>query len=144
MTSNENKPYHKLHGIQLASVGVIELSIKANQLPNEDIDDQPSDLSIKSGHGEYDEDEKTIQVGLQLEYGMEDESDTPYSMRIELFGNFEIDEKNFNKQYISNWAKENAPFILFPFLREHAYALPIRCGFDPLILPLLHLPPLGR
>jgi preprotein translocase subunit SecB len=39
---------------------------------------------------------------------------------------------------------KNAPAILFPFLREQAYALSIRCGFPPFILPLIQLPSIQK
>jgi preprotein translocase subunit SecB len=143
MTTNGKKPYSKLHGIQLVSVNVVELFIRANMNPDKNTAEEP-DLSLKSGHGEYDEGNKTIQVGLQLEYEMNEDPKTPYSMRIELFGDFEVDEERFEKEHIGHWARRNAPMILFPFLREHAYALAIRCGFDPLILPLLQVPTLKR
>lgn len=143
MATSGKKPYSKLHGIQLTSVNVVELFIRTNMIADGDAAEEP-DLSLKSGHGEYDEENKTIQVGLQLEYGMEEEPKTPYSMRIELFGDFEVDEERFDKEHIGHWAKRNAPLILFPFLREHAYAIAIRCGFEPLILPLLQVPTLTR
>jgi preprotein translocase subunit SecB len=143
MTTDDKKPYFKLHGIQLISVNVVELFIKVNVPLNEKMAED-SDLSLKSGHGDYDEDNRTIQVGVQLDYGMGEESKTPYSMRIELFGDFEVDEELFDKEHLEHWARKNAPLILFPFLREHAYALAIRCGFDPLILPLLQVPALTR
>jgi len=65
-------------------------------------------------------------------------------MRIELSGEFEIDENQFDKKYINDWAMKNAPAILFPFLREQAYALSIRCGFPPFIIPLIQLPSIQK
>ncbi len=131
----------KLHGIQLKSVDVVELFIRANQTSDESTE-KKSDFSIKSSHSEYDEEEKTVQVGIQLEYGMEKDSETPCSMKIELFGDFEVDEDLFDKNHIADWAKRNAPMILFPYLREQAYALSVRCGLPPFILPLIQMPTL--
>ncbi len=142
MSDDKNK-YFKLHGIQLKSVNVTELFIKVKHI-NEAQTENKTEFTIQSGCSEYDEEKKVIHVGLQFRYGTEEKSDTPFLMRIELSGEFEIDEDQFDKKYVNDWAMKNAPAILFPFLREQAYALSIRCGFPPFILPLIQLPSIQK
>ena len=89
---------------------------------------------------EYDQDEKEIGVSAKIESGFDDEESQPYSIRIEIVGSFRVDEDRFDVGDLEDWARRNAPLILFPYLREHAYALSSRCGFDPLILPLMEVP----
>ena len=48
--------------------------------------------------------------------------------------------KKFSVEQLPSWAKVNAPMILFPFLREQVYALTARCGYNPIILPMIHVP----
>lgn len=130
----------ELYPIQLADLGVRELSIRA-LVPPEGSDTRIDlkDCSIITGHGDYDTEKKTISVGLKLEVG--GKKDDLVTMKIELLGLFQVlDEKVFPVNRISEWAAGNAPVILYPFLREHVYALTARCGFKPLTLPLVVVP----
>ena len=61
-------------------------------------------------------------------------------MRVIIGGVFKVDETKFAKTHIEDWANRNAPIILYPYLREQAYALTIRCGYPGLIIPLLTVP----
>ena len=81
-----------------------------------------------------------VGITLELKEGEEKESELPYFLKVELAALFEVDESKFDKEHIYDWARRNAPFILFPYLREEAYALTIRAGYKPLILPLLEVP----
>jgi preprotein translocase subunit SecB len=129
----------KLYPIQLANLGVKELSIRAHVPPEGgDVKIGLKDCSIIAGHGDYDVQEKTIAVSLRLEAGGKE--DDLVTIKIELMGLFIVDEKRFPINRISEWASRNAPVILYPFLREHTYALTARCGFRPLTLPLVVVP----
>ncbi len=133
----------KHHPICLRDVRVIELYIRGNIHPDEINEEQAArNSSINVGHSEYDTANHRIVVGLTLELkeGEEKESELPYFLKVELAALFEVDESKFDKEHIYDWARRNAPFILFPYLREEAYALTIRAGYKPLILPLLEVP----
>ena len=75
-----------------------------------------------------------------MEVGMEENTETPFSMKIELRGEFRINEREFPIDKIDDWARKNAPLILLPYLREQAFSLTARCGFKPLVLPLFVVP----
>ncbi|HUT44220.1 MAG TPA: protein-export chaperone SecB [Desulfobacterales bacterium] len=140
---SEKKEFIKLHAIQLGSVSVIELYIRANQFPDASIKLDLDDAPLLVGHSEYDPESKSIQVSVKTEIGMEkDKGTTPYSMRVELVGDFIVDEDEFPIAQIDDWAVRNAPMILQPYLREHVFALTARAGFYPLILPLIEVPTL--
>jgi len=131
----------KPHPIQLVNLGVKELFMRPNRPPDVTVTVDPKDCSIKVYSTPYDSKAKTIAVSLKLESGIEaDKSKAPYAMKIELIGIFEVDEKQFPVEHVSEWAMTGAPFILFPYLREHAFGLSTRCGFKPLLLPLLEVP----
>lgn len=131
----------KLHPIQMISLGVLELYIKANERPDLSKKVEPEIISFSIGHNEYDKENSTIQVATKIEVGMEKKkAKTPFSMKIEIIGEFKVDENQFPVDKILDWAARNAPLIMFPYLREHAYSLTARCGFYPMVLPLMQVP----
>jgi len=132
----------KRHPISIEEVQIKELSIRGNVPPDTVDENIEIKYSIRVGHSDYDEETSRIFVGLSLETGqeLEEESDSPYSIKIELVAMFKIDEERFQEKHVNDWARRNAPFILFPYLREQVYALTIRCGYKPLILPLVEVP----
>ncbi|MDR3566760.1 MAG: protein-export chaperone SecB [Syntrophobacteraceae bacterium] len=136
------KIFQSLHDIQLKEVKVVELFIKSKQRPVQTVGVASAQFSISAEHGEYDAKNKSIHVLTTAEAGMDDITETPYSIRVRIVGFFSVDDEKFDSQNIDHWAKNNAPAILYPFLREHVYALTARCGFEPAILPLVVLPTL--
>jgi preprotein translocase subunit SecB len=102
---------------------------------------EPDKVAFAVGHSDYDKENSTIQVATKIEVGMDKRKPKlPFSMRIELIGVFKVDESNFPVDKIMDWALRNAPIIMFPYLREHAFALTARSGFSPMILPLMQVP----
>jgi preprotein translocase subunit SecB len=142
MSMNEQPTFKRLHAIQLSSVKVVELFIKSNRPPDASIEAEGGDFNFSSAHSSYDPESKIIRVTVAIEIGMEDKPKTPFSMKIRLVGFFKVDEDKFNITHIGHWAEHNAPMILFPYIREHAFALSARCGFRPVLLPLLEVPTL--
>lgn len=142
MKKNSTNATATIYPVQLISLGVKELSIKSNVQPDVDVEADASKCSIRIGSTDYDKKEKVIVVTLRLELGTSpNETDSPFTMKIELVGFFQVmDEIHFPIQHISDWANQNAPFVLYPYLREHVFGLSARCGFKPLILPLLEVP----
>jgi preprotein translocase subunit SecB len=132
----------KLHAIQLVSVDVIELYIRLQSSSAAQAEIKREDISVFSGHNTYDEESKTIQVRIKIEVGMEKASKFPFVMRVELGGMFRVDEERFPIEHLEHWASKNAPMILFPYMREHVFALTARCGLPPMILPLVEVPTL--
>jgi len=129
------KPYP----IQATYMGVRELYIKANVLPSEKIQLEDPEPVLSLGHTKYNEAQKTIRIGIKLEMG-NDKEGSPFHLRIQLFGEFQVDETKFPIDRLSEWASKNALYIFHPFLREHVFALTSRCGFSPLLLQLLEVP----
>lgn len=139
MTEKEiKKDSLKFHPIQILSVSVKELRIVANQPPDQKVGNEEQGFSLTTGHSEYDNKNHTISVSAQLEMGVKEKE--PYNLCVHIVGYFHVDEDNFNIKHINDWAKRNAPLILFPYLREQAHALTSRCGFKPLLLPLFEVP----
>jgi preprotein translocase subunit SecB len=134
----------KKHAIQIENVFVKELFIVANQPPSEQAGVEAGEFKLSVGHSEYDRENKRIGVSVKLEVGFsdaeEEQTKLPFSMRIEIVGQFNVDEESFPIEHITHWARTNAPLILFPYLREHAYSLSVRCGFRPMLLPLMEVP----
>ena len=139
---SNNPLFTTLHAIQLSSIETKELFLRINE-PSNDISIDKGDVKIASGHTPFNREDKTINVGIRLSLGMtENDTEVPVSMRVEVMGTFTVDTDNFDEDKIEQWAGQNAPLILFPFIRENAVALTSRCGLPPLILPLLQLPTL--
>jgi len=141
MTIQDTKEPPKKHAIQLDGLKVFELSIKAN--PNmEDPHSQKigeTDFSMVTGHSEYYKEEHKIGVKISVEIGI-DQDTSPFSLRVELMGIFDVDESRFPIMHIEHWAKTNAPLVLYPYLREHVYGLTTRAGFSGMLLPLFEIP----
>jgi len=137
---DKNNSFTKLYGIQLEKITILELFIRSNQIPNEDEKPEATEINLLSGYSEYDVESKRINIAIKIEIGLEKDSNSPFSMRVELVGEFCVDEEKFPIKHIEHWAKNNAPYILHPYLREQVYALTSRIGFDPLILPLVETP----
>ncbi|MDA3902457.1 MAG: protein-export chaperone SecB [Desulfuromusa sp.] len=140
MENNDSITSFGYHPIQLNNIFVRELHIVANNPPDEEVGVAGDKIAFLTGHTEYDQEDQEISVSAKIECGFEEENDQPYSIRIAIVGSFHVDEDKFDVKDLEDWARRNAPLILFPYLREHAYALTSRCGFKPLILPLMEVP----
>ncbi|MEI7812437.1 MAG: hypothetical protein WCJ01_08420 [Ignavibacteria bacterium] len=130
----------KLHPIKLKSVNITEISIKLKKHPSEIIFEN-GEFNFSSGKSEYNAANHLIAVFVKVEIGYEaGTKNSPVMLRVELFGEFEVDETNFDIQELGSWADNNAPVLLFPYLREHVYSLSLRSGLTPIILPLIEVP----
>lgn len=141
MPPKKEKVSQTIHPIQLVSLNVLELSIKVKKpVGSDDLKLDEEDFTIQTGHSDYDEKKHTIEIGAKLEIGEVEGQKSPFTMRIVIVGVFTIDETKFPKEHIIDWAKRNAPIILYPYLREQAFGLTVRCGYSGIILPLLTVP----
>jgi preprotein translocase subunit SecB len=121
---------------------VRELKIAAHQPPEPDLDYELEEYPLRVAHSEYDPEDRTIGVYVRMELGSAD-SDTsplPFHVIVDIVANFQVDDAVFPIEFIDQWASGNAPIILFPYLREHVFALTARAGFRPAILPLVEVP----
>jgi preprotein translocase subunit SecB len=138
----EKKDFNpNLHPIQLISLNIEELSIKVKKHPQSaDLTSGSEGFKLRTGHSEYDDKNHIIQVGIKLEVKGKEGQESPFDMKVVIGGVFKVDETKFEKANIEDWANRNAPLILYPYLREQAFALTVRCGFPGIILPLLEVP----
>src|SRR5205823_3680079 len=99
------------------------------------------EFGITDGRTEYDTANHTIQVAVKVEIGKAPGSEyIPFTLVVEIIGEFHIDESRFPKEKIDIWASINAPFVLYPYMREHVYSLTTRAGFPAVVLPLMQIP----
>src|ERR1035441_6352683 len=125
------------HAIQLKAILVEELHIEVKrQQPDQEPNEYP--IRVFVAHSPYDAERKIIQVGIKAETS--DPDSTPYNLIVEILGIFDVDESAFPIKEINHWAEFNAPYILFPFLREQIHSLTFRAGQKPAILPLFTMP----
>ena len=94
--------------------------------------------TLEASHSAYNEDEKTIQVRVRAVVAESEHN--PLSIYVEAVGLFKVDESRFNKQHVLRWAQINAPYTLYPYVREHVFSLASRVGAKGLIMPLLEIP----
>lgn len=125
----------KQHPIQLEEVLVKELSIKLKKPTTEE--DFRIPIRVHTGHSSFDEKENAISVGLLAINDPEKKAEI--DMHVEIMGIF-IVSPEFPLEHINDWAQKNAPYLLYPFLREQVYGLTVRAGIPPVILPLIEVP----
>jgi preprotein translocase subunit SecB len=142
----------RLYPIQATHIGVRELYIKANEAPDDAVGLDESDYELFVGHSDYDAEEKSITIAIRIEAGRRsEESETeeedeeqkerpPFHLRVRMIGVFTVDDSLFPADRIYEWAKRNSLYIMYPYLREHVYALSSRAGFSPMLLPLVEVP----
>lgn len=93
-----------------------------------------------------DYDESNAIIGVKVELSIKPEStepeqlDRPFSLLVAVAGQFKVDAEQFPTHLLQDWAVNNAPIVLLPFIREHAYSLSARAGFNPVLLPLVEVP----
>ncbi len=127
------------HPIQLDSMDVISMSFE--RMGIEDIDrDDLDNFNFTHGYNEYNEEHKLFGVKVKAEVFSPQESDDCYKIIVELAGLFTVDESKFNIEHIYSFAAQNAPLILYPYLREQVYGMSARAGVEMPILPLFVVP----
>jgi len=134
----ENKKQgYKLHAIQLVELRVVELGLKVDtSFPKES---ELGSFTIETGRSNYDSEKHQIHVSMRILSGNEEE-ESPLKLIVELHGRFEVDESRFAVEHIEHWAENNAPLVLYPYMRENVYALTARAGFGEALLPLIEIP----
>jgi len=134
----------KLHPIQLQSIRVKELFLKVYDPSRAQESNLDLPFTFKVGHSKFNAEDNQIAVGVLGCVGHDINEDsaeaTPFVIKADLIGQFTIDTSSFPVDKIDKWAKENAPLILLPFLREHIYGLASRAGIKEVIVPMFVLP----
>jgi preprotein translocase subunit SecB len=125
------------HGIQLNFLAAKELHFDSQRVPSTIADAAYGEPSFSTGHSNYDEKNKTIQVRVKFEMKGNDDV---FTLRVEMIAEFRVDEAVFPKEKVNLWADKAAFYVLFPFLREHVYSLAIRVGLKPLTIPMMTVP----
>ena len=131
----------KEHPIQLEYLGVKELHVRSFVPPAKDLEIESNDMTVSIGHGDYDEERKILCVSMGVQLGKDDvDCGLPLFLKVEVTGVFKVDDNRFDIKNIEDFAENNAPYILNPYIREHVFALSARCGFRPIIMPLIEVP----
>ena len=134
-----------LHPIQLSKALPFAVQFRGLREPHPDLPDPDfEDVTISSGHSDYDAAKKRILVvlGVHLMRSAEEEEGQkalPYEFRVEMAGEFRVREE-MDAAKLTRWANAIAPYVLFPYLRAFVSNLTRRCGYRPFDLPLLVLP----
>lgn len=130
------------HPVQLVDIEVEQLNITSLDRQGFEGKEYAKDFTYSVAHTDYDEETKTISVKVEMDVSPEnpEEIDRPFSLHISLIGHFRVDPEKFPMDKINHWAANNAPVIILPYIREHAYSLSMRAGFEPIIFPLIQVP----
>lgn len=138
---NEKK-FH-LHPIQLRDVIVNELNGLVRD--SEAARGYRGDVTIKTRMANTPYQEGSSFVGVQVEVDIHADVDGKdvepcFEISVKLEGHFEIDITQFKPEFIDEWARVNAVFLVMPFVRENAYGLAVKLGIHGLVFPLYIIP----
>lgn len=140
MSNTEPAFQFEMHPIKLSSVNVKELSIILKNHPSQ-INIGEGELNFQSAGTAYNAEIHSFAVFVKVEIGYDERTeDSPIMLKVEMFGEFEVDEEKFDIEQLDDFKERNAPAILFPYLREQVYALSMRAGIDPVLMPLIVVP----
>lgn len=143
----------KLHPVQLKALQVLRLNIEVHD-PVRALSDDYSlvEYSLETGRSDFDESDNTFQVMMRIRAGrlaVDEQAPAeknalfaaePVSFLVEVGGVFEVDISTFPQRHIHRFAEENAPLIIYPYVREQVYGLSTRVGIKHMLLPLFEVP----
>lgn len=149
-----NEPRLELqdYPVQLNFLAVRELFIESFVPPSPDYVMSETSVDYLINRSPYDASRHSIQIGVTAKIGGDETPDAAvieqlktegkplFRLRVSILGDFRVDEAKFPMEKLIRWSDINAPFILYPFLREQIFALTARCGFRPVILPMVTVP----
>lgn len=135
--STDNK--FKMHPIQIVDLKILTLAIEIDPAIEQRTLPDSGSFRIYHGHSEFNN--ETSQIGVKVGVSIDSQEDnSPFTMKVELLGVFDVDQSEFDIKYINDWSSKNAPLIMYPYLREHVHALTSKAGFDGVLLPLFVVP----
>jgi len=86
----------------------------------------------------FSENKEKLFTDLGISIGKED-AEMPFLLEVVMTGIFSVDEKNINLN-LETFSKNNAPAIIFPYLREFVTNITSRANFKPpIILPPMNI-----
>ncbi len=134
------------HAIQLEGIAVKELFIRINSYEQND-NEIDRNFKLGIGHSEFDGKIGEIDVGIIVKIGNPDdhegdEKKSEFDLKVHLLAKFSVDQSRFPIGQIAHWTENNAPLVLYPYIREHVHALSVRAGVKPILLPLMEVPTL--
>ena len=92
-----------------------------------------NDIDIKHRHEIQ---ENLLNVIVSIDFSTHIDNEEVIKAYIEMAGLFEFsNEGNENPLPIEDFAKINAPAIIFPFVREHLANLSMKAGIQPVVIP---------
>lgn len=142
---NASESSVSIHPVSLNWVSPRELRFFASKRGTSDLRIGDEDFRLGDRHSEFDTDTNTIHVFLRGEIGKEnDPSGLPFYLLVELVGQFSVDTTRFPVEKLELWAGKVAPYVMYPFLREHIYGLSSRAGYPSVMIPLLEVPSLKQ
>lgn len=143
----------KLHPIQLRALQVLRLSIEVHDPARAMSDDyELVEYALETGRSDYNPEDSTIHVMMRIRCGKfaideeltssrkEKFENQPVSFLVEVGSIFDVDAEVFPLNQVDRFAEQNAPLIIYPYVREQVYGLSTRVGIKPMLLPLFEVP----
>lgn len=135
----ENKAFTE-HPIQIVALNVLELSSKVHK-PVESEEADGSQYTISVAHSEFEEEESIFFAKMRVSMGKEENGDDfPFSICVEVEGVFTVNKELFPVDKVEHFAANNAPYLLYPYVRENFHALVSRSDLGNIMLPLVQVP----
>lgn len=134
--------------VQLTFLGVKELHVETFWPVSLTSNYTPEDGVIQHAIGAFDTEKRTVQVKLRFISGkrpnspeevkqLQDQNRQPFLLRAEVVGEFTVAPNSIPEAEVPQWAQKSVAPILMPFLREQVYALSLRVGVQPILIPLV-------
>ncbi len=138
----------ELHPIKLAHIRPsrvhVEVAVANPRIsPGEARRFTPSTTNLQMGHGDVQEGPKLlVSLGCELVWKEDQLIDgkAPYVLEAQVTGLAVWDRAEIDDGTVLLWAKQGAPYTLFPYLRALVTEVSALIGYPPVVLPLLVLP----
>ena len=130
--------------VQPTFIVVREIQFVSHRPPSPTDRIEESEIRFSHSIAPFDEQNKRIQITLSAEFGFQTDPtkpQPPFSLKVVMTGEFAIAD-DFPRDKIQLWATRNAPFVIFPYLRERLHYMSSQGGYPPIMLPLLQIPTL--
>jgi preprotein translocase subunit SecB len=130
--------------VQPTFIVVREIQFISHRPPSKDDNIEGFPVRFSSTITPFDESTKRLQVTFGAEFGFQNDPSKPqppFSLKVVMTGEFAIAD-DFPRDKIQLWATRNAPFVIFPYLRERLHYMSSQGGYPPIMLPLLQIPTL--
>lgn len=130
------------HPVQLLAVEVEDLNISVLDRQKFVDVDYPKDFDYTVYSTEFNEANSVVRIKVELNVKPATDGviDRPFVLKVGVAGVFSVDTARFPAEMVKKFAMHNAPIVLLPYVREHAFALSQRAGFEAIILPLVEVP----